>query len=38
MVQLWVLKGAHGVILEPFEVDKPLRFANKVREIRERFK
>ena len=37
MVQLWVRKGAHGVILEPFEVDKPLRFANKVREIRDRF-
>jgi len=38
MVRLWVRKGAHGVILEPFEVDKPLHFANKVREIRDRFK
>jgi hypothetical protein len=37
MVQLWVRKGAHGVILEPFEVGKPLHFANKSREIRDRF-
>ncbi|MDR0568423.1 MAG: hypothetical protein LBG87_04390 [Spirochaetaceae bacterium] len=29
LVKLWVRKGAHGVILEPFEVDDPIRFANK---------
>ena len=36
LVKLWVRKGAHGVILEPFEVDSPLHFANKSQEIRER--
>jgi hypothetical protein len=37
LIQLWVRKGAHGVILEPFEVNKPLQFASKLHEIRERF-
>jgi hypothetical protein len=36
-VKLWVRKGAHGVILEPFEVDDPVRFANKSQTIRNRF-
>ena len=37
LIKLWVRMGAHGVILEPFEVNKPLRFAGIVQEIRERF-
>jgi hypothetical protein len=37
LVKLWVRKGAHGVILEPFEVQDPIEFANKVRELRGRF-
>ena len=37
LIRLWVRKGAHGVILEPFEVDSPLHFAGKSQEIRERF-
>lgn len=36
LVKLWVRKGAHGVILEPFEVDEPVLFAKKHREFRER--
>jgi hypothetical protein len=26
LVKLWIRKGARGVILEPFEVDDPIRF------------
>ncbi|MDR2477694.1 MAG: hypothetical protein LBD48_00115 [Treponema sp.] len=37
LVKLWIRRGAHGVILEPFEVNDPVQFANKVRDIRERF-
>ena len=37
LIKLWVRKGAHGVIIEPFEVNNPIQFANKSREIRERF-
>jgi hypothetical protein len=37
LVKLWIRKGAHGVILEPFEVDDPVRFANKSQAIRNRF-
>jgi len=37
LIKLWVRIGAHGVILEPFEVNKPIEFAGKVQEIRERF-
>jgi len=37
LIRLWIRKGAHGVILEPFEVDDPIRFAAKSREVRERF-
>jgi inorganic pyrophosphatase len=37
LIKLWIRKGAHGVILEPFEVNNPLKFTNKSREIRERF-
>jgi len=37
LVKLWVRQGAHGGIIEPFEVNKPLHFANKSQEIRDRF-
>jgi len=37
LIRLWIRKGAHGVILEPFEVDSPMKFATKSMEIRERF-
>jgi inorganic pyrophosphatase len=37
LVKLWVRRKAHGVILEPFEVNNPIQFANKSREIRKRF-
>jgi len=37
LIRLWIRRGAHGVILEPFEVDSPVKFANKSLEIRERF-
>lgn len=35
LVKLWVRKGAPGVILEPFEVDDPIRFVNKSRNAAE---
>jgi hypothetical protein len=37
LAKLWIRKGAHGVILEPFEVDDPLHFANKTKDLWERF-
>jgi len=37
LIRLWVRRGAHGVILEPFEVGSPMKFANKSMEVRERF-
>jgi hypothetical protein len=37
MIKLWIRRGAHGVILEPFEVNNPIQFTAKSREIRERF-
>jgi hypothetical protein len=37
LVKLWVRRGAHGVIMEPFEVDDPIQFANKKEDLRERF-
>jgi hypothetical protein len=36
MIKLWVKKGAIGVILEPFEVSDPKKFAGKVKAVRER--
>jgi inorganic pyrophosphatase len=38
LVKIWVRKGAHGVIIEPFEVDEPVQFANKKEDLRERFR
>jgi hypothetical protein len=37
LIKLWVRKGAHGVILEPFEVDDPIGFIKKQEALRERF-
>ncbi|GHT60080.1 hypothetical protein FACS1894109_17170 [Spirochaetia bacterium] len=37
LVKLWLRRGAHGVILEPFEVDDPVQFAGKAQGLRERF-
>ena len=37
LVKLWIRRGAHGVILEPFEVNDPVRFAGKVLELKECF-
>ena len=37
LIRLWIRKGAHGVIHEPFEVNNPIQFAGKSREIKERF-
>jgi inorganic pyrophosphatase len=36
LIKLWIRKGAHGVILEPFEVSDSAQFSAKVREIREK--
>jgi hypothetical protein len=38
LVKLWVRRGAHGVIMEPFAVDDPVQFANKQEDLRERFR
>jgi hypothetical protein len=37
LVKLWVRKGAHGVIMEPFQVGDQVQFADKQEELRERF-
>jgi hypothetical protein len=37
LVKLWVRKGAHGVIMEPFQVGDQVQFADKQNELRERF-
>ena len=37
LIKLWIRMGAHGVILEPFEVNDPLQFAGLSQEIRDRF-
>lgn len=37
LVKLWIRRGAHGVILEPFEVNDSVQFNSKVQEVRERF-
>ena len=36
LVKLWIRRGARGVILEPFEVNDPVQFSGKVRDVRER--
>jgi hypothetical protein len=37
LVKLWVRRGAHGVIMEPFQVNDPVQFAEKREELRKRF-
>jgi inorganic pyrophosphatase len=37
LVKLWIRRGAHGMFLEPFEVDEPVRFIEMRGEFRERF-
>jgi hypothetical protein len=37
LIKIWVRKGAHGVILEPFEVDEPVQFAQKHGDLQKRF-
>jgi hypothetical protein len=37
LVKLWIRQGAHGVIMEPFQVGDPVQFADKREELRERF-
>jgi len=37
MIKLWMRRGSRGVVLEPFEVDEPIRFIQKNREFREKF-
>jgi hypothetical protein len=37
LVKLWVRKGAHGMILEPFEVEDPLQFVDKSQNLRDTF-
>ena len=37
LVKLWIRRGAHGMFLEPFEVDESVRFIEMRGELRERF-
>jgi hypothetical protein len=37
LVKLWIRRGAHGVIMEPFQVGDSVQFADKQDELRERF-
>ena len=37
LVKLWIRKGAHGMLLEPFEVDDSMRFLQLHRERKDRF-
>jgi len=37
LVKLWIRRGAHGMFLEPFEVDESVRFLEVHRELKERF-
>ncbi|MDR1029876.1 MAG: hypothetical protein LBL76_03280 [Treponema sp.] len=33
LIRLWVRKGAHGVMLEPFEVDNPIKMVTKPKDV-----
>ena len=33
LIRLWIRKGAHGVMLEPFEVDNPLKMVTKPKDV-----
>ena len=37
MAKLWIRKGSHGMILEPFEVSDEIKVSGKSQSIRERF-
>jgi hypothetical protein len=37
LIKLWIRRGAHGVILEPFEVNEPVQFIQKTEEFRRAF-
>ena len=37
LVKLWIRRGAHGMFLEPFEVDESIRFMEVRQELKERF-
>jgi len=37
LVRLWIRRGARAFLLEPFEVDDPIRFVQKNREVRDAF-
>ena len=37
LVKLWIRRGAHGMLLEPFEVDESISFLELRREQKERF-
>ena len=37
LLKLWIRRGSRAVLLEPFEVDEPIRFIQKNREFREMF-
>ena len=37
MVKLWVRKGSHGMILEPFEVNEQAQFTGASHAVKERF-
>ena len=37
LVKLWIKRGAHGMILEPFEVDNPIKFIQKSSEYQEKY-
>jgi hypothetical protein len=37
LIRLWIRKGAHGVMLEPFEVDNPIKMVNKPKDVPGRF-
>ncbi|MCL2180363.1 MAG: hypothetical protein FWB83_04460 [Treponema sp.] len=36
LVKLWIKHGAMGVILEPFEVNEPVKFVDKIKTAKER--
>ena len=37
LVKLWIRRGAHGMFLEPFEVDESVRFMEVRQGLKERF-
>jgi inorganic pyrophosphatase len=33
LIKLWIRRGARGIVMEPFEVQDPIRFVNKASDI-----